>query len=90
MIKVNGKGIRELLNSDMVKKDLERRGEKVKARANSNAPVDTGALAQSHEMITDNTDRARVRIYSNKEYAITVEANTGYLSESLDAAGDDE
>jgi hypothetical protein len=87
--KPNRRGMQELLHSADVRAELERRARKVRDRANSNAPVgETGELSQSHEIEHDTTDRAVVRVYSDKEYAITVEANTGYLSSALDAGED--
>lgn len=87
--KMNASGARQLLKSEGVRRELERRAEKVRQRANDNAPVgETGNLSKSHEIETEEHDRTVVKVYSNLDYAIAVEANTGYLSEALDAGGD--
>jgi hypothetical protein len=87
-MKLDSRGMKQLLMSDAVRAELRRRAQRVADRANSTAPVgETGQLSQSHEVVDDTTDRAVARVVSDLDYAITVEANTGYLTASLDAAG---
>lgn len=81
----NPKGMRALLNADFVQRDMNRRAKNVQTRAASIAPVDTGALAASHQVIDDKTDRARSVVVSTADYALVVESRTGYLSRSLEA-----
>jgi hypothetical protein len=84
---LNSPGMRELLTSDGVRADLERRAEAVAAQARSTAPVQTGDYRDGIEVFGDTTDRAVVRVGSTVRYAPLVEAKTGNLARALDAAG---
>ena len=88
--------MRALLNSPELRKELERRAKKVADAANDNAPVgETGELSRSHKVVSDTTSgskgawpRARAKVVTDKEYAVTVEAATGYLTSALDAGAE--
>jgi len=92
-VRLNGRAMQQILNSPEVRKELERRAEKVADAANENAPKgETGELSQSHKVVSDTSSgakgawpRARARVVSNKAYAAKVEAATGYFTSALDA-----
>lgn len=76
VIKMHSKGARALLTSDGVRDYLTALAQRVKARQGEGAHI-----------WQDTTDRAAVRIGSTDRGALRREADTGYLSASLDAAG---
>ena len=94
--KANGAGMQQLLNSPELKSELERRAKRVAAQANANAPKgETGELSRSHKVVSDTTSgakgawrRARAKVITDKEYAATVEAATGYFTSALDAGAE--
>ena len=84
----NPKGIAELARSEGVKAELERRMEAALAQAKANAPVLTGTYRDSLHIETEETaDGVQVRMGSDVEYAMVIEARTGNVNRSLDAAG---
>jgi hypothetical protein len=72
-VKLNFKGMRELLRSDDLGKMLEKRMRKVQA-----------ALPGSELEISKSPTRVRVKVMRGSDYG---EANTGDLSRALDLAG---
>lgn len=72
-VKLNFKGMRELLRSDDLGKMLEKRMRKVQA-----------ALPGSELEISKSPTRVRVKVIRGSDYE---EANTGDLSRALDLAG---
>ena len=84
-IKLNGRGVKELLNSDDVRAELTRKAEAVLSAARASAPVASGEYAGSLHIKQDTTDRAAVRVGSDVPHALVVEANTGNLARALDA-----
>ena len=87
-IELNHGGIKELLKSAEVKAELHRRAERAAAAARASAPVDTGTYKASIEVVDEvHKDRVVSRVVADVGYATTVEANTGNLARSLDAAG---
>lgn len=86
-IKINGRGVKELLNSPEVRDDLLERGLNVESAARESAPYDTGEYADSIHVEQVTTDRAVVRVVADAPHAWVVEANTGNLAKALDAAG---
>lgn len=72
-VKLNFKGMRELLRSDDLGKMLEKRMKKVQA-----------ALPGSELEISKSPTRVRVKVMRGSDYE---EANTGALSRALDLAG---
>ena len=81
-IKINPRGIAELLKSDGVQKDLARRMAKVKAAAQSDPNLPAGVEIEQRDYI--GFDRAR----SSLGIPAGIEAQYGILSRALDAAGD--
>lgn len=86
-VKLNGKGVRDVLNSGEVRDMLTEKADAVLDAARANAPVATGAYRDSLTLVQDSTDRAVVRVTSSAEHAMVVEANTGNLARALDSAG---
>lgn len=86
-VRLISRGMRELLNDDGVRADLTRRMGQTLAAAQAAAPVDTGALKASLRIVQDTTDRVAVRVVSDVDYAPAINAGTGFLTRSLDAAG---
>lgn len=74
---MNSRGAEALLKGDDVREHLRSLGSRVLAR-----------LPSGHRMVDDTTDRAAVRVGSDDYSARRQEADTGYLSSALDAAGD--
>lgn len=86
-VKLISAGMKELLSSDDLRADLTARMERVEARAEATAPVESGAYRASIHIEQDTTDRAVVRVVADVDYAMGVEAQTGNLARALDAAG---
>lgn len=80
-------GMKALLNDPGVRADLTRRAASVLAAAQASAPVASGAYRASLRIVQATTDRAVVRVASDVSYSFVVEAKTGNLARSLDAAG---
>lgn len=85
--KLNSGGMSELLKSAGVRANLDGPAQAVAAAMRSNAPVATGALVASIEVVDDTTDRAVKRVVVSVPYVHVVEANTGFMARALDAAG---
>lgn len=75
-VRMNHRGSEALLKSKEVRDYLTRLAERVKARQGRDSRI-----------WQDTTDRAAVRIGSDDPRALRREADTGYLSRSLDAIG---
>jgi phage gpG-like protein len=86
-VTLNHSGMGALLRSAEVRNGLDPYAQAVKAAQESAVPVESGALRDSITVTDDTTDRAVKRIGSNLPYAAKVEADTGFMSRSLDAAG---
>jgi hypothetical protein len=84
-VKMNYKGVGEVLNSAGVRADLTARAERVLSAAQSSAPVVSGGYRDGLELMQDTTDRAVVRVVATAPYGYVVEANTGNLARALDA-----
>jgi type V secretory pathway adhesin AidA len=82
-VKLNHRGMRDLLNSSAARAALEGPAQSVLVRAKATAPVDTGAYRDSLHIAEDRTDRVVLRIGSNLDYATTIQANTGHLARAL-------
>lgn len=87
-IRLNSRGMDELLNSDSVRADMLRRAERVAAVARDTAPVDSDAYKASIHAETATTDRAVGRVVADVDYALALEFHTRNLGRALDAAGD--
>jgi len=86
-IELNKSGIKALLKSPEVAAELHRRAERVAAAARASAPVDTGAYLAGIEVFDEvHKDRVVSRVYAKAPHSHLVEANTGNLARSLDAA----
>ena len=85
--RLNHPGMAELLKDAGVRADLTKRAERVLSAAKAGAPVKSGAYRDGLHLGQDTTDRAVVRVASDVDYATEVEAATGNLAGSLDAAG---
>lgn len=86
-ITLNHAGIAEVLKSAGVRDELTRRMERVLDQAKATAPVDTGAYRDSLHIEQVTHDRAVVRVVSDTDHSLEVEADHGTLSRALDAAG---
>lgn len=86
-VKLNGRGIEELLNSSDVRDLLTEKADAVLSAAISSAPVASGEYQSSLHLVQDTTDRAVVRVATDAPHGRVVEANTGNLARALDAAG---
>jgi hypothetical protein len=82
-VKLNSRGMRDLLNSSGTRAALHEAGAPILARLKATALVDSGAYRDSLRMEDDTTDRAVVRIGSSLPYAGAVQANTGHLARGL-------
>lgn len=86
IIRLNPAGIRELLNSSGVRAEVNRVANPVLAAAQAGAPVESGAYRGSLHIEEATTDRAGAHVVASVSYAVFVEARTGNLARSLDAA----
>jgi Bacteriophage HK97-gp10, putative tail-component len=85
---INDAGVIELLNDPGVVNELESRMSRVESAAKAGAPVESGDYQASIRMWTErHSDRTVVKVGSDVPYAMIVEAATGNLARSLDAAG---
>lgn len=76
-------GMRDLLNDPAVRGMLTTLAGPVLARAQAGAPVDTGEYRASLRIIQATTDRAVVRVGSDDDKALVIEARTGNLARSV-------
>lgn len=88
-VRLDREGVAELLKSPDIRRELERRARLVAAKARASAPRVTGRYADSIEVRTTVTDRARVSVVSTVHYGLQVEARHGTLARALDAAAGD-
>lgn len=78
-------GMSDLLNDPAVRGMLTTLAGPVLARAQAGAPVDTGEYRASLRIIQATTDRAVVRVGSDDDKALVIEARTGNLARSIGA-----
>lgn len=92
-VRMNRAGVRAVMREPGVRDQLLKRMERVAARANESAPKGTtGDLGRSHTAYVparDDSELPVARVESDRDYSAAVDARTGYLSSSLDAAGGD-
>jgi len=87
-VTLNHSELTRILKSDKVAAELHRRAERVATAARASAPVATGKYAASIEVVDEkHPTRVVSRVYARVPYAMVVEASTGNLARSLDAAG---
>jgi hypothetical protein len=80
-------GMADLLHDPGVRAELTRRAGPVLSAAQSSAPVVSGAHRDSGHIEQHTTDRAVVRVVFDSDHSALVEANTGHIARSADAAG---
>ena len=85
--KLKSGGMAALLKSGEVRAFTTARAERVLAAANAAAPVASGKYRDSLHIEQVTTDRAVTRVVGGTEYDWVVEARTGNLARSIDAAG---
>lgn len=86
-VTINDDEIQAFLDGDHgVDPLLDAAAQRALETARANAPVDTGTYQASLHVETDHTDRTVRRIASDVPYAMVIEARTGNLARSLDAA----
>ena len=84
----NSAGFRELLHDPKLAAFLMDKAEAVASAARSSAPRDTGAYADSIETRqVDHPTRVVAQVVATDWKSQIIEANTGNLARSLDAAG---
>lgn len=76
-------GMRDLLNDPGVRGMLTSLAGPVLARAQAGAPVESGEYRASLRIIQATTDRAVVRVGSDDDKALVIEARTGNLARSV-------
>jgi len=82
-VKIDGAGIRALLNSDELRSDLTARMERVLAAV----PKENLDPRTTLELVQATHDRAVVRVVATGPRALWQETHHGYLARALDAAG---
>ena len=82
--KINERNVEALKTAPGVQRDLHERGERALGHARQIAPVLTGAYRDNLHL-EDGPDGS-VRLVSDLEYSMVVEADDGVLARSLDAA----
>jgi hypothetical protein len=75
----------DLKRDPRVQRHVHDRMERALDEARAIAPVDTGAYRDNLHL--EDGEDGKVSLVSDKDYALAVEADTGTLSRSLDAAG---
>lgn len=85
-VKMNGAGVKEVLNSSGTRALLTSKAGPVLSAAQSGAPVATGEYRDNLHIVQDTTDRAVVRVVSTVAHGMIVEAKTGNLARALDSA----
>jgi hypothetical protein len=87
VVKLNHRGMQQLLTSSGVRAELTGRAERVLATAKADPHDDTGAYEQGLVIEQDTTDRAVVRVVSTDFKGHILEANYGILARALGSAG---
>jgi hypothetical protein len=83
-VTMNGAVVQQYLDGDHgVEALLEEKAQAAANKAESGAPVASGAYRASIHVETDHTDRMVKRVVADVPYAFVVEANTGNLARSL-------
>lgn len=83
----NFEGMADLLRSDGVLEEMERRAEDVLGAADDFAPDVTGRYRRSLEVESYVANRATARVVADVPYALSVEFDHRPLGRALDAAG---
>lgn len=86
-VRLNHRGVEEVLRSSGVESDLMARAERVASAAEASAPVKSGEYKDSVIAFTEmHSDRVVAHVSVGVRYGMLVEANTGNLARALDAA----
>lgn len=85
-VKLNHRGMSDLLKSPQVRAELTRHALPVLAAAKADPHDDTGAYEASLHIEQDTTDRAVVRVVASDWKSHILEAKYGILSRALDQA----
>lgn len=85
-VKLNHRGMAELLNAPEVRRELTKRAERVLAAAKADPHDDTGDYEAGLHIEQATTDRAVVRVVSGDWKGHILEAKYGILSRALDEA----
>jgi hypothetical protein len=85
-VKLNHRGMADLLKSPQVRAELTRRAQPVLAAAKADPHDDTGAYEAGLHIEQATTDRAVVRVVSGDWKGHILEAKYGILSRALDQA----
>jgi hypothetical protein len=84
---VHQKGLREVFAA-WAESDGEQRGRRVAQAMQAAAPVQSGNLAESHDVrVVQHPSRPVVQVGSTLDYALPIAVGTGYMARALDAAG---
>jgi hypothetical protein len=86
-VKLNSRGMAQLLKSSGVRAELTRRAAPVLAAAKADPHDDTGDYESGLHIEQVETDRAVVRVVSDDWKGHILEARYGILARALDAAG---
>lgn len=87
-VRLISRGMVDLLRDPGVEAELERRAEKVATEARATAPVASGAYRDGIKVWSENgSKRSTAHVGSTARHAPIVEAATGNMARSLDAAG---
>ena len=86
-VRLHSSGVLDMLKDDGIREALQKPAEAVLQRAQSGAPVKSGAYRDSLSLEDDTTDRAVVRVGAHVPYGMTVEARTGVLARALGQEG---
>ena len=86
-VRLNGRGMEELLKSDDVRKALTKRAKRVLAAAQADPHDESGDYEAGLHIEQATTDRAVVRVVSDDWKGHILEAKYGILSRALDEDG---
>lgn len=86
-IRLQARGVRELLTDPGVRRYLAGLADQVERAATAAAPVDTGKYRDSIQRESVTTDRAVERVVATAPHARLVESRTGNLARALGSAG---
>lgn len=84
-VKLNHRGMEQMLKSEGVAREVHRRAEHIASNAKSFAPVASGDYRDSIDVVDDVTDRAVSRVVVRVPYALDVEARHAPLGRAANA-----
>ena len=87
-LRLNDRGVADVLNSAEVRAALREAAEPIAARARSSAPVDSGAYRDGIEVDVEPGDRrAHARVTATDRKSLVIEAAFGVLQRALTGRG---